>query len=158
MASVHSMKLKSIEHGGIPVIMVSLMVFTDDTSGSKSKIWNKFDSWCFQLAGLPKKENANLQNIHFICSSNKAPVMEKAKPLVKQFLALEDGIVLFDALLQCDVIAVAPILCFLCDNSLCFTVVQSHGATSNMFCRICNVRNLCMYMLFFHMFYIAFQG
>ncbi|KAL5500102.1 hypothetical protein EMCRGX_G011605 [Ephydatia muelleri] len=138
LASVHSMKLKSIEHGGIPVIMVPLMVFTDDTSGSKSKIWNKFDSWCFQLAGLPKKENANLQNIHFICSSNQAPVMEMAKPLVKQFLALEDGIVLFDALLQCDVIAVAPILCFLCDNSLCFTVVQSHGATSNMFCRICN--------------------
>ena len=48
----------------------------------------QFDSWCFQLAGLPKKENANLQNIHFICSSNKAPVMEMAKPLVKQFLAL----------------------------------------------------------------------
>ncbi|KAL5457253.1 hypothetical protein EMCRGX_G034499 [Ephydatia muelleri] len=50
---------------------------------------------------------------------NQAPVMEMAKPLVKQFLALEDGIVLFDALLQCD----------LCSHM---------GATSNMFCRICN--------------------
>ena len=158
MAAVHSMKLKSIEHGGIPVIMVPLMVFTDDTSGNKSKIWNKFDSWCFQLAGLPKKENANLQNIHFICSSNKAPVMEMVKPLVKQFLALEDGIVHFDALLQCDVIVVAPILCFLCDNPRASQLCSHMGATSNMFCRICNVRNMCMYMLFFHMFYIAFQG
>ena len=89
------------------------------------------------------------QNIHFICSSNKAPVMEMAKPLVKQFLALEDGIVLFDALLQCDVIAVAPILCFLCDNPRASQLCSHMGATSNMFCRICNVRNLCMYMLFF---------
>ena len=59
----------------------------------------KYDSWCFQLAGLPKKENANLQNIHFICSSNKAPVMEMAKPLVKQFLALR--MALFFLMLYC---------------------------------------------------------
>ena len=81
--------------------MVTLMVFTDDTSGNKSKIWNKFDSWCFQLAGLPKKENANLQNIHFICSSNKVPVMEMARPLVKQFLALR--MALFFLMLYCSV-------------------------------------------------------
>eukprot|EP00731_Ephydatia_muelleri_P016107 Em0009g531a len=82
----------------------------DDTSGNKSKIWNKFDSWCFQLAGLPKKENANLQNIHFMCSSNKAPVMEKAKLL---FLALR--MALFFLMLYCSMICAVtwrlPLIC-----------------------------------------------
>ena len=40
------------------------MIYSDDTSGNKSKVWNKFDSWCFLLAGLLKKENAKLENIH----------------------------------------------------------------------------------------------
>ena len=38
---------------------------------------------------------------HFICSSNKAPVMEMAKPLVKQFLALR--MALFFLMLYCSV-------------------------------------------------------
>ena len=57
----------------------------------------KIDSWCFQLAGLPRKENANLH----VCSSNKVPVMEMAKPLVKQFLALR--MALFFLMLYCSV-------------------------------------------------------
>ena len=28
-----------------PVVMLPLILFTDDTSGNKSKKWHKFDSW-----------------------------------------------------------------------------------------------------------------
>ena len=46
--------------------MVPLILFTDDTSGNRSKIWNKFDYWSLKLAGLPNKENGKLHNIHLI--------------------------------------------------------------------------------------------
>ena len=51
--------------------MLPLILYTDDTSGNKSKQWNKFDSWCLKLASLPNKENQSLENIHFLCTSNK---------------------------------------------------------------------------------------
>lgn len=55
----------------LPVVMLPLILYTDDTSGNKSKQWNKFDSWCLKLASLPNKENQNIHNIHLICTSNK---------------------------------------------------------------------------------------
>ena len=54
-----------------PVVMLPLILYSDDTSGNRSKRWNKFDSWCLKLAGLPNKENQKLHNIHHLCSSNK---------------------------------------------------------------------------------------
>ena len=54
-----------------PIVMLPLILFSDDTSGNRSKRWNKFDSWCLKLAGLPNKENQKLHNIHHLCSSNK---------------------------------------------------------------------------------------
>ena len=63
-------KLKAVA-GDTPVLMLPLILFSDDTSGNKSKQWNKFDSWCVKLAGLPNEDNQKLQNIFHICSSNK---------------------------------------------------------------------------------------
>ena len=60
--------LKSVAEGK-PVIMVPLVLFTDDTSGNKSKQWNKFDYWALRIAGLPIHENSMLHNIHFLCCS-----------------------------------------------------------------------------------------
>ena len=54
-----------------PVLLVPLILYSDETSGNKSKRWNKFDSWCLKLASLPNQFNQNLQNIHHLCSSNK---------------------------------------------------------------------------------------
>ena len=65
LATPHPLKKQLIELGNMPVVMVALMIYSDDTSGNKLKLWNKFDLWCFLLAGLPKEENAKLENIHF---------------------------------------------------------------------------------------------
>ena len=35
------------------------------------------------------KSNAQIHNIHFICTSNKAPVMEMAVPLVHELQSLK---------------------------------------------------------------------
>ena len=70
----------------MPVVMIPLMIY----SGNRSKVWSKFNSWCFLLAGLPKKENANLENIHFICTSNKVSVLELAVAPVQELKLLEE--------------------------------------------------------------------
>ena len=57
-------RLKVIARGRT-IVMLPVILYTDDPSGNKSKQWNKFDSWCVKLAGLPKKENSKLHNIHF---------------------------------------------------------------------------------------------
>ena len=57
--------------GDRPVVMIPLILYSDDASGNKSKQWNRFDSWCVKLAGLPNEENAKLDNIHHISSSNE---------------------------------------------------------------------------------------
>ena len=121
------------------MIMTPLVVFCDDTSGNKSKVWNKFESFCVLLAGLPQEQNTNLKNIHFVCTSNKVPVMEMARPLVEEFKILEDGIIAYDAYLCCKVIAVAPIMCILCDNPMGAEICSHLGANTYMFCRICTV-------------------
>ena len=103
--------------GGKQVVMVPLILYSDDTSGNKSKKWNKFDVWCMMLAGLPRKENAHFQNIHFICCSNRVSTLDMAEDITKDLLALErDGAVMYDSHLQQDVLVFAPVLCIVCDN------------------------------------------
>ena len=65
-----------------PVVMVPLLVYTDDTSGNRSKKWNKFDQWCFMLAGLPHSENAQMHNIHFVTCSNQASATDMMGDIV----------------------------------------------------------------------------
>ena len=36
------------------------ILYSDDTSGNKSKQWNKFDSWSAKLASLPNEMNRKL--------------------------------------------------------------------------------------------------
>lgn len=75
MSFTNPHRLKAIA-AGKHVVMLPLILFTDDTSGNKSKQWNKFDSWCLKLAGIPNKENSRLSNIHLITCSNKCGVPE----------------------------------------------------------------------------------
>jgi len=68
--------------GDRPVIIVPLILYSDDTSGNKSKRWNKFDSWCLKLTGLPKEMNSQLQYIFHISSSNKVRDVAAHTPYV----------------------------------------------------------------------------
>ncbi len=82
------------------MVMLPITLYCDDTGGNRSKKWNSFDLWCLMLAGLPWKENAQQQNIHFLTCSNKASAVEMADPLVDDLLKLEnEGIVTYDAYL-----------------------------------------------------------
>ena len=63
-------KLKE-KAAGKPMVMLPLILYSDDTSGNKSKKWHQFNTWSVLLAGLPQKVNSQLTNIHFLCCSDK---------------------------------------------------------------------------------------
>ena len=103
--------LKSVANG-IPVIIAPLFLYSDDTSGNKSKQWNKFDLWCCSLACLPKHEVRHFTNIHLICCSNRHSAVDMSGPIVEDLLMLEEGMIIYDSFMKTDVYVIAPVICF----------------------------------------------
>ena len=125
---------------GLHVFMVPLVLFSDDVSGNESKKWNKFDVWAMLLAGLPKTTNHQLENIHFICASNRVDCLKMAEPVVDDLFLLEKkGIVMYDAHLASDVLVVAPVFCGIADNPRALDMASHGGTSARKFCRICEV-------------------
>lgn len=124
----------------MPVEVVPLIIYSDDTSGNRSKKWNKFDNWALLLAGLPKAENAKTENIHLIAASNQLSAIDMSHAIVEDLTVLEEeGVVMYDASLKQDVLVFAPVICFICDNGRASELVNHTGSASNKFCRICQV-------------------
>ncbi|TEB12900.1 hypothetical protein FA13DRAFT_1637230, partial [Coprinellus micaceus] len=73
-----------VKSGGAPVVALPLWMYCDDTSGNKSKKWNKHNSWLFTLAGLPRREVMKESNVHFLATSNLAPPLEMLDGIVDQ--------------------------------------------------------------------------
>ena len=127
---------------GRPVVMVPLILYSDDTSGNKSKKWHLFNSWSVLLAGLPRETNSQLTNIHFLSWSDKVSVLEMAEPITNELVHLErEGTEVYDAHLQCNFLVVARVLCAICDNPSASEMVNHMKGAAIKFCRICNVRN-----------------
>ncbi|KAL5484433.1 hypothetical protein EMCRGX_G020930 [Ephydatia muelleri] len=126
--------------GGKKVIMVPLILFTDDTSGNRSKKWNKFESWYLLLAGLGRQANAKPSNIHFLTTSNKVSPLDQSVPIVEELLLLEsEGIEAYDAFSDCQVWVVAPLICVICDNPRAKELCNQLASSTRKYCRICMV-------------------
>ncbi len=125
---------------GLPIVVVPLLLYTDDTSGNQSKKWNKFDNWCFLLAGLPRHHNSMMQNIHFIGCSNKVDCMDMSASIVSDLTKLEKGVVMYDYELAKEVFVIAPVLGVLADNPR-HSQLLNHlgGGSANLYCRMCMV-------------------
>ena len=128
-----------IQSRGKPVVVVPLLLFCDDTSGNRSKQWNMFISWLLLLGGLPKHMNTQLQNIHFICTSNQVSALEMACPIVEDLLKLEKGVFMYDAYFHQEVLVIAPLLALLADNPMASVLVNHLTGNPHRFCRICKV-------------------
>ena len=127
--------------GGKKVIMVPLIIFTDDTSGNRSKKWNNFESWYLLLAGLGRHANAKPSNIHFLTTSNKVSPLDQSVPIVEELLLLEsEGIETYDAFSDCQVLIVAPLICVICDNPRAKELCIQLSSSTRKYCRICMVR------------------
>ena len=128
--------------GGRPVVMVPLVLFSDDTSGKKSKKWHKFDSWSFVLGGLPRHEN-RISNLHFCCCSDVVSAMNMSGEIAIELNKLEnEGIEAFDTHLKEMVIVVAPLLCIVADNPQAFELLNHLGGSARRYCRMCMVSKL----------------
>ena len=138
-----------------------LILYSDDSSGNRSKKWNKFDNWALLLAGkyfemlnlphscttntlgIPKAENTQLQNIHFITCSNKMDCIDLAEGFIEDLVKLEtEGIVVYDAHLQCEVLLIATVIALICDNPRASELTSHLGSAAKHYCRICMVNNL----------------
>ena len=80
--------------------------------------------------------------------------IELAMPIVEELKKLEEsGVVVYDAFLQREVLAISPILCVICDNPRASEIVNHLGPGSKMFCRMCMVSN--QYALSLYAIYLA---
>jgi hypothetical protein len=67
---------------------VPITLYADDTSGNRSKRWNKHVFFCFTLSGLPPALTDMDYNCHFVTASNEAGPLELAESVVEQLKLL----------------------------------------------------------------------
>ena len=61
--------------------------------------------------------NAQFENIHLlICTSKRVPPLEMAVPMVDDLVVLQDGVEMFDAYLNREVLVLAPVIACVCDT------------------------------------------
>jgi hypothetical protein len=133
--SQHPLKSSSVD---IPIIVAPIFIYSDDTSGNRSKKWNKFDLWCVSLACLPRNTAQELSNIFLVCCSNRTNAIQMTGPIVDNLLTLEKGIRVYDSPLKTDVLVIAPVICLLCDNARVSELLNHLGSTAVRLCRICS--------------------
>ncbi|KAG0149744.1 hypothetical protein CROQUDRAFT_39427 [Cronartium quercuum f. sp. fusiforme G11] len=63
---------------------IPIMLYLENTSGNKSKKWNKHMAFFCSLAGLLPKLQDQEYNIHFISTSNSATAIELADGIVEE--------------------------------------------------------------------------
>lgn len=59
------------------------------------------------------------------------------EPLVAELKTLEQGVPVCDAHLQQEVLNVAPVLAFLCDNPRHFELLNHAGGNARKYCQMC---------------------
>ena len=129
---------------GKRVMMLPLILFSDDTSGNRSKKWHKVESWYLSFAGLPRHLNARIENINFVCSSDSVSPLDLSEPITQQLTALEtEGVFnTFDASHQETVLVVAPLMCIVCDNPRASVLLNHLGSAALKHCPRCMVSTM----------------
>ena len=141
------------------VVMLPLILFSDDISGNQSKKWHKFESWYLSFAGPPRHLNARIENINFVCSSNSVSSLDLSEPIAQQLTALEtEGAFTFDASHQETVLVVAPLMCIVCDNPRASELLNHLGSATLKHCPWCMVSTMTvLYNIFYLSKTILFQ-
>ncbi|KAH8081293.1 hypothetical protein BXZ70DRAFT_1068335 [Cristinia sonorae] len=126
---------------GHRVVGFGLWYYCDDTSGNMSKKWNKHNSVLVTAAGLPRIEAQKEYNVHFLCTSNIAPLLEMMDGIVEQLeQAQDEGIWVWDCLLNEPVLVIPFVLALLGDNPMQSEFACHIGLRGKFFCRNCWVK------------------
>ena len=90
-------------------------------------------------SGLPQSEREQLlENIHFLCCSNKVSPLELAKLLVESLLKLEEGICMYEAAVK-EKVMIAPVIFIIADNPMASELCNHLGSAAVKYCRFCMV-------------------
>ncbi|KNZ43964.1 hypothetical protein VP01_966g6 [Puccinia sorghi] len=131
-----------IKSSGKIICHMPIHLYADDTSGHKSKKWNKQISFYMNLYDLPPNMTNVEYNFHFLATSNVADVLEISEPIIKELNELlTQGCVGFDPYLQQEVLIKSMALTFLEDSPMSEEVTNTtqQGSSNNPF-RICHLR------------------
>ncbi|KAL0077270.1 hypothetical protein F4703DRAFT_1883021 [Phycomyces blakesleeanus] len=125
------------------VRIVSIILFTDDTSGNRSKQYNPFESWLMRCAALPFKDRNSIANIQFLSTIPKkdgANGMSLLPAIVDDFKKLEKGVKMFSAEDNEYVLVVAPILWIEADTPCHSELCGLLGLAITFPCRRCYIK------------------
>ncbi|KAJ3720842.1 hypothetical protein DFJ43DRAFT_1001105 [Lentinula guzmanii] len=126
---------------GHPVYAFPIWLYCDDTSGNKSKKWNKHNSFLFTAAGLDPQEAHAQYHVHFLSTSNLAPPLEMLDGIVEQTESGgTEGIWAYDCLKQEMVLLIISVLALLGDNPMQSEFACHIGLMGKFFCRSCFVQ------------------
>lgn len=146
---------------GSKVVSFLLWLYCDDTSGNLSKKWNKLNSFLWTPAGLPRFMSQRQYNVHFLTTSNKAPLLEMLDGIVEQLEYVlcfsegslvvdenecpcregqQDGIWAYDIVEKERVLVVPAVLALLGDNPMQSELSCHVGLAGKFFCRCCWVK------------------
>ena len=73
---------------GKPTLTLPIVIFSDETSGNRSKKWNQLETYSMFLAALPRKDISKFSNIHFISASNLVNSVELGKEIAKDLTGM----------------------------------------------------------------------
>ncbi|OAV88550.1 hypothetical protein PTTG_29003 [Puccinia triticina 1-1 BBBD Race 1] len=125
--------------GGKVLRNVPITLYSDNTSGNKSKKWNKHISYYFTLSGLPPKISNQQFNCHFLCTTNITGPLELGEMVVEQLNDMAtNGFSAYDSTIGKEVHVMTSMLCFLGDSPMHTKITNTHvpGNSLNS-CRCC---------------------
>ncbi|EFP89671.2 uncharacterized protein PGTG_15634 [Puccinia graminis f. sp. tritici CRL 75-36-700-3] len=120
---------------------VPITLYADDTSGNRSKQWNKHISYYYTLSGLPPNMTNQNYNCHFLATSNTAGALELADQIVDELnLLATEGFTAFDAGLNQEVLVMTMALCFLGDSPMHAEIANTPMPSISLNpCRMCTL-------------------
>ncbi|KAI8144219.1 hypothetical protein BJV82DRAFT_608751 [Fennellomyces sp. T-0311] len=119
------------------VRVVPINLFSDDTSGNTTKKWNKFDSWSMVPAALPLDERNKRENTFLLCVHKRLSAINMLEEIVRDVRQLEDGMIMYDAVNNEEVLVISPLNFIIGDNARHSELACHKGARANFPCRKC---------------------
>ncbi|KIK60057.1 hypothetical protein GYMLUDRAFT_244835 [Collybiopsis luxurians FD-317 M1] len=118
-----------------------IWLYCDDTSGNKSKKWNKHNSFLFTAAGLNCQDAHAQYHVHFLATSNITPPLKMLDGIVEQLEKDEThGIWSYDFETKEMVLLIVSVLAMLGDNLMQSEFACHVGFMGKLFCHCCFVK------------------
>lgn len=120
------------------VVISPVVIWSDNTSGNKSKQYNVFDSYLMYLAAMPLEKRTRRENAMFLCTSDKnLQAVDMLDAIVEDLKQLEEGIEVYSYDHNDYVLLVAPLLMLIADNPRHSQLCMDKGTSSKAPCRKC---------------------